>query len=100
MIESLKKQRVPTLFWVELVAVTLFLPQLRDAWPSVGYLPRPLLVVHSLYSILGFGLLPALAAVPGALLWRRLPGYILSIAGVLHVLLFYVAQRFYMQVIA
>jgi len=99
-LQFLKKRRVPTLFWVQLVAVSLFLPQLRNWWPSVGYLPRPLLVGSSLYARLGLSLLPALVAVPGALVWRRLPGYILSIAGVVHLLLFYVMIRFYMQMIA
>src|SRR6266404_5135140 len=97
---SLKKHRVPTPFWIELVAVTVFLPQLRNWWLSVGYLPRPLLVGHSLYGRLGLALLPALIAVPSALLWRRLPGYILSIAGIVHLLLFYVMVRSYMQMIA
>jgi hypothetical protein len=81
---SLRKRRVPKPFWVELVAVTLFLPELRNWWLSVGYLPRPLLVAHSLYGRFGLALLPALIALPGAILWRRLPSYILSIAGIVN----------------
>jgi hypothetical protein len=97
---SLKKHRVPTPFWIELIAVTVFLPQLRNWWLSVGYLPRPLLVGHSLYGRLGLALLPALIAVPGAFLWRRLPGYILSIAGIVNSALLYVMMRYYVQMIA
>src|ERR1700691_49364 len=69
---SLKTQRVPTPFWVELAAVTFLLPQLRNWW-IVGYLPRPLLAGDSLYARLALALLPALLAIPGAFLWRRLP---------------------------
>lgn len=96
---SLKKHRVPTRFWVELVAVTFFLPQLRNWWLSVGYLPRPLLIGNGLYERLGLALLPAFIAVPGAFLWRRLPGYILSVAGIVNSALLYVMMHYYVQMI-
>ena len=97
---SLKKHRVPTPFWIELIAVTFFLPQLRNWWLSVGYLPRPLLVGHCLYCRLGLALLPALLAIPGAFLWRRLPGYILSMAGILNSALLYWVMHYCVKMIA
>jgi hypothetical protein len=93
--ERFKKRQIPNIIWAELVAVTVFLPQLRGAWPFVGYLPRPLLIGSIPYSNLGIALLPALLALPGAFVYRRLPGYILSVAGAVHVLLFLVIMLFY-----
>jgi hypothetical protein len=49
---------------------------------------------------IGIGLLPSLFALPGALVYRRLPGYIISLAGLIHIFLFWVAFRFYWQFIA
>jgi hypothetical protein len=42
-IQAARKQRVPYLFWVELIAVTLLLPQLQFIWEKqyVAYLPQP-----------------------------------------------------------
>jgi hypothetical protein len=96
---SLKKHRVPTLFWVELAAVTFLLPQLRNWW-IVGYLPRPRIAGQSLYARLALSLLPALLAIPSAFLWRRLAAYILSVAGILNAALLYWVIHHCVQFIA
>jgi hypothetical protein len=103
-IQAARKPRVPYLFWVELIAVTLLLPQLHFIWEEqyVAYLPHPLISRSrlSLYDFIAIGLLPSLLALPGALVYRRLPGYIMSLAGFIHLFLFWAAFRFYWQFIA
>ena len=94
----LQKREVPRLFWVELTTITLLLPQLRSGWPLwplVSYLPEPIFKSSVPYLHLALPHLPAILALPAAFVHRRLPGYVLSAAGGIYLLLFGVIMLCY-----
>jgi len=97
-LERLRKRQAPKWFWVELVAVSLLLPLLWAGWPHWGlvrYLPHLIFRTSNLYLHVAIIQLPAVLALPAVFVYRRSPGYLLSGAGGIYLLLFGVIMLFY-----
>jgi hypothetical protein len=93
-VRVIRRSAVPPVFWADLIVVTLLLI------PNLSGLLHP--TPHPRHFLLGFALsfwlfdfLPVILALPAALLYRRLPGYLLTAGAVMQMMVVLAVMAFH-----